>query len=984
MAHDVLHERGHAGEERAVGEGRKGLCHGGACHGGRGGAGVLLGAGRLRAPFGQRARGGRQHLGGLRVGEGAQRVRALLVARAQGVPEGERRNKARAGGELGTTAADREVGEFVRAGRVAGRVERHRLVGERHDRLGSAGKPQRAERDRPGPTVPLPHGETDGASVGRAGGAACLRAGALDPDPSAEDGSVGAERRVLQAGLQRQHLAVLLPQPGVLADAGAEEGGQRGTAVGAGGRVVLHPDLLAALLALAPEGGAVAEDGPAGRHHRVTGVQGPAAGGAAAAGEGDRGCADARVPPRRNGVPAEGEDVGRPGGPVAALLVALPPDDEEFAVGVAEGRLLPAVEPDRDPQVVFEEDLLGSDHHDLVLAGEHEGGPGLGDREGVLPGGLAGGGVEECHGLLQGRPAQFVEDALAQGATEQRRDVVTGDPGDGTGVDALGDGPEGPHAGEGRPGGGQAVGAGELFRRLVQPVVQDGAEHGVRGQGLQHRCLRAVVAELADPVVQQEPQARVGAGGHEVSASGSAVEQPRAERQVDLGRVVGDGQRDALCRAQVQQVEFGAGAPAGREEVDGACVGAQPGCHAGDEGEGGRGAFGAGRAVLAVRGPAGQPVRRVDVRGGVTRLPGQQGVGAGLGEQREPELVVLGAAAESGRHDLQQPCPYGRLPFGEHDEGGPVGGPEGAGRADDGGRGQQVGDEGALLGDPVEPGGLEQSAGVLRQRGVRRHPGRAALHGELAELPPGLGRVEAPGEVLDVLLERLDGEGASEGELQEHGALAVLVDGEAVDALGRTGLAEEGGGIRGVLVLEEDPRGLLVEGGQEVRHGAAEAFGQGLEAVLGGAGTGLGRPGEPFDVLDQGQRVVAVGRVVDQGPGGEAERLAAHLADLRRLRFAGQAEEVQRQVLRLAEGARDEADDEASFEHGVRVAAHGEGVGVLARGGAEGQDRAGVQQGGGGVPVFGGHAACSSSSMSRPAYNAAAMRMPSDQATGPT
>lgn len=130
--------------------------------------------------------------------------------------------------------------------------------------------------------------------------------------------------------------------------------------------------------------------------------------------------------------------------------------------------------------------------------------------------------------------------------------------------------------------------------------------------------------------------------------------------------------------------------------------------------------------------------------------------------------------------------------------------------------------------------------------------------------------------------------------------------------------------------------------------------------------------------------MVAVGRVVDQCPGGEAEGLAAHLADLGGLRFAGQTEELQGQVLCLAEGARHETDREPAVQRGVGVRPYGEGVGVLAGGAAHGQDCAGFEQRGRGGVCVGGHAACSSSSMSRPANSAAAIRMPSDQATGPT
>ncbi len=253
-----------------------------------------------------------------------------------------------------------------------------------------------------------------------------------------------------------------------------------------------------------------------------------------------------------------------------------------------------------------------------------------------------------------------------------------------------------------------------------------------------------------------------------------------------------------------------------------------------------------------------------------------------------------------------------------------------------------------------------------------------------------------------MLLQRLDRQRPGERELQEHGTLPLLVDGERVHPLRVTGLAEEGGRVRGVVELEEDPCGLLVEGRQEVRHGPAEPLTELLEALLGGARAGLRLAREPLHVLDQGQRVVPVGRVVDQRPGGEAEGLPPDLPDLGSLGVPYQPEEVQSQVLGLPEGARHQPHDAALAQRGMGVRTDGEGVGVLPGAHARRQQRPGFEQGGGGdvggagarAPdgaaagrrggVRGAHAARSSSSMSRPAYSAAAMRMPSDQATGPT
>lgn len=189
-----------------------------------------------------------------------------------------------------------------------------------------------------------------------------------------------------------------------------------------------------------------------------------------------------------------------------------------------------------------------------------------------------------------------------------------------------------------------------------------------------------------------------------------------------------------------------------------------------------------------------------------------------------------------------------------------------------------------------------------------------------------------------------------------------------------------------------------------MRHGAAETGGQRLEPVLGGAGLGPGLAGEPFHLLDQGERVVPVGRVVDQRPGGEAERLLADLADLGGRAVGDQPEEVDGEVLGRSERTGDQPDDPAPVERGVGVGAGGEHVGgavgaagagqgagrehgprveqPLVRPGVLGSRPVGVLNG----PLVesgGGHAA-SSPSMVRPAYSAAAIRMPSDQAIGPT
>ncbi len=398
-------------------------------------------------------------------------------------------------------------------------------------------------------------------------------------------------------------------------------------------------------------------------------------------------------------------------------------------------------------------------------------------------------------------------------------------------------------------------------------------------------------------------------------------------------------------------------------------------------------------------------------RGGLGALgagAGEQRLGAGRGEDLQPGGVVRGGVG-GGRvgQQVQQAGPDGGVGLAQLDQRAVPGLPEGRGCPVDRRGVQELGEQRPFVLGAVQPGGPDQRAGVLGDPGVRGHAGRGALGAQLAEALPGGQRVEPLGELLDVLAQGLDGERAGQGELQEDGAQPLLVHRQAVGALGLAGLAEPGGGVGLVAVAEEDPADLLAEGGQEVRDGAAEPGGELVEAVLGGAGLGGGLAGQPLHLLDQGERVVAVGRVVDQCPGREAQRLLADLADLGGLAVGRQAEELDGEVLGPPERTGDQPDDPAAVERGVGVAAGGEHVGgaVGAAGPGQGAGRqygAGVEQGlrqsfvrcgggvraGGGVRTGGGgggggHAASSPSSV-RPAYRAAAIRMPSDQATGPT
>ncbi len=510
---------------------------------------------------------------------------------------------------------------------------------------------------------------------------------------------------------------------------------------------------------------------------------------------------------------------------------------------------------------------------------------------------------------------------------------------------------------------GKSSGRGVLLGTGGQPLAQEDGEDRVGGE-LRHAGVAqpaaVSVAETADLLAQQGAEVRVGGDGFEVAPPGLVVGEPGAQREAVRPRAAGAGglvvrfgHGDAGGEAEVEEVEVGRAPPAALEQVDGAPVGAQPVGHPGDEVQGARTAAGRRPVASPVRLPAGEPVRRGDGRvgGGGRRVAerGQHVLGAGRGQQAEPAgfaVRVLAVLAEGLREEAEEPGPHGLVGTGEGGERGAVRRPERGGGADDSGRADEVRHQLAFGALAVQAGGLDQRADVLRQRGVGRHARGAALHEQPAELRPGVLGGEPRHQVAYVLPQRLHGQRAGEGELQEDGPLPVLVHDQAVDPLGFTGLAEEGGGVGGVLGLEEEARHLLVVGGEEVRHGTAEPGAQFVEALLGRAGAGLGLPAEPFDVLDQGQCVVAVGRVVDQGPGGEAECLAADLSHDGGFLGPGQPQELQGEVLGLAERAGDEADQRTVPEGGVRVGAGGQRVGVVPVGRAGREDRARVQQGG--------------------------------------
>lgn len=276
----------------------------------------------------------------------------------------------------------------------------------------------------------------------------------------------------------------------------------------------------------------------------------------------------------------------------------------------------------------------------------------------------------------------------------------------------------------------------------------------------------------------------------------------------------------------------------------------------------------------------------------------EPGDGLALVEEIEPHAVGgVPAFAGHGGQDTEQKSSDLSVSLGRADERCAVRVPE-PGRSLGGGRQrEQFNRERDILGGGVALGGLGQATQIRGHRRVRRQTAGDALKADPPELGVGGIRGNPGGQGAGVLSQRLRGQRAGQGELQERGALGLLVDGQSVRPLGRARLTEAGRCHGGVLRREECAGSLLVERRQEVRHRPGQLLGEPLEALPGVTGLGHGLSTEPLDVLDQVQRVVPVRRVVDQRPGREAQRLLADHADPDRLGRCGEAEELHRQVL---------------------------------------------------------------------------------------
>ncbi|MFD8410253.1 hypothetical protein ACFV2Q_00530 [Streptomyces sp. NPDC059650] len=189
-------------------------------------------------------------------------------------------------------------------------------------------------------------------------------------------------------------------------------------------------------------------------------------------------------------------------------------------------------------------------------------------------------------------------------------------------------------------------------------------------------------------------------------------------------------------------------------------------------------------------------------------------------------------------------------------------------------------------------------------------------------------------------------EGAGQGEFEEDGVEAVLVDGAAVAGLALAGAGEQLRRERGLAGGEEDAGGLLADDRQEVRQGAGQTLGQFVAGSQGRLGRGPGPAGDPLQFGDEGQGVVPVLRVVDQQPLREAELPAAAEADDGGFAVGPQAEEAGCAVLGGARFGGGEADhDPVVGQAGVAVGAGGElhGLGSGAAGAVR-EDRAGREE----------------------------------------
>ncbi len=225
---------------------------------------------------------------------------------------------------------------------------------------------------------------------------------------------------------------------------------------------------------------------------------------------------------------------------------------------------------------------------------QDERGPGIGDTDVVravalLTRGGRGLGGQFGVGLVEGGPAQLVENARTQSGGEQRYDVVAPEESHGFRGDVRDHGAERRELVESALQPGESSCGRVLLGAFGQPLPQDHGEHRVLRQ-LRHagvaQPLTVSGAEAADVPAQEGAEERPFGDGGEVPRAGYDVDEPGADRKaggvrgarVLLGRL-GDG--DAGGQAEVEKVQIGVALPAALEQFDGVPVGAQPVRHPG-------------------------------------------------------------------------------------------------------------------------------------------------------------------------------------------------------------------------------------------------------------------------------------------------------------------------------------------------------------------------------------------------------------------
>ncbi len=854
-------------------------------HGGEHRVPVLCGAcGRLRQGRGQQGRRGV-------VADPAQCGGALRVAGAEQGPVAQGRQQRGAGGEGPGRLVAVDVGEHRAFG--VPQLEVGRPSHDGHDPVG-AGEDQRVLR-----ASAHARGDDDGAASQVL--APSCAVGQRENPPAEDTVHRGGHRSRGDGGGGQQ--------PGGAEGAALRRGAQplpepvRLVALPhrAGGRVVGEPGTVC-LVGPVPDPDpvrrAVADHGPSVRHVGVSPPQHAASGGPAAPGEREGGAAHAvgsALLVRVAGI--RGADVavdlrGRGGAGVGGVPVAVGageagggeslPEDEEPAVHVA-GLGARALRGRREAHLVAEDRALGSDHPGAAVAEDdqvrpclaHKGAPRVLGRRGC------------ADRLLPGGPAQFVEDPGPQGAGEARRHA---------GAQGV------PHL---------LLGGGEDLARQPRQRL----ERAVVGGELAEVAGEIPAADTGDPFGEHRSSARrLGQPGHGAPVdalafvAGAAAPEGRAEAavggegqqvaplvagrpflQAQAGALLGVADRDAQGEELVEEVDVADGGP------QGAALGVQFGAQGVGETVDERVQLGRCEAPVVGAAQVEEPARPAGraVRG--PRLGGQPGVAqslgrAGLLQQAEPlaQVVLLPAL---GQQPQQGAADAGFAP-GQFPQGGQVGLPP-AGRCLEGARQRQhLAQVGHLLGERVlARGGLRQPAQVARAGARRCHAVRGEPDEQPAQVPEGGGGRHPGRQPLGVGGEHLGRHGVGEGELQEHGIHAGLVERQGVGRLGLARVDEHLGGVRLLARGQEHPAGLLVEGGQEVRHRAREAL---TGRLVGGAGplrTGAHRPGDLVHLLDQGHREMAVGGVADQHPFGEAHRPVLSDPDLDRFARRPQAEE---------------------------------------------------------------------------------------------